>query len=97
MFNGICIIDTVFNPESLFGALTFWTVTIAAAIVAYMLFPTVITTILMSAQSRGPAHGQGSKNAELIRVWMMVPYKTFAKPPDNLCNFVFGAAHKAFL
>jgi hypothetical protein len=57
MLNGICIIDTVFNPESLFCALAFGTVTIPAAVIADMFASTMITTIFMTAQSCSPACG----------------------------------------
>jgi hypothetical protein len=93
----VCLPDTLFDPECLFCGLAFWTMTVAAGVIAYMLAATIITLILMSAQRRRPAHGQGLKNAELILVWLMIADKTFAKPADYICNFVFGAAHKASL
>jgi uncharacterized membrane protein YjjP (DUF1212 family) len=57
MFYRVCIIKTVFNPESLFCALAFGTVTIPAAVVADMFTPAMVTTILMAAQGCGAAHG----------------------------------------
>jgi hypothetical protein len=89
--------DAVFNPECLFCGLAFRTMTVTAGVIAYMLTATIIALILMSAQRRRPAHGQGLKNAELILVWLMTADKIFAKPADYICNFVFGAAHKASL
>jgi len=93
----ISLSDAVFNPETLFGSLAFRTMTVAAGVIAYVLAAAVVTLVLMSAQGRRHAHGQGLKNTELIVVWLMTTDKTFAKPADNICNFVFGAAHKAFL
>jgi hypothetical protein len=57
MLNGVCIIDTVFDPESLFCPLAFGTVTIPAAVIADMFTTTMVTTILMTAQGCGAAHG----------------------------------------
>jgi hypothetical protein len=57
MFNRVCILKTVFDPESLFCALAFGTVAAAAAVIADMFFPTMITTILMTAQGCSVAHG----------------------------------------
>jgi len=45
----------VFNPESLPGVLTFWTVTVTTTIIAYTFEPAFITAVYMSAQSRCPA------------------------------------------
>jgi hypothetical protein len=50
MFNRVCILKTLFDPESLFCALAFGTVTIPAAVIAYMFTTTMVTTILMTAQ-----------------------------------------------
>jgi hypothetical protein len=50
MLNRICILKTVLNPESLFCALTFGTVTIPATVIADMFTTTMVTTILMTAQ-----------------------------------------------
>ncbi len=57
MFNTVCIFKPVLDPESLLCPLTFGTVAIAAAVIADMFFPTMITTILMTAQGRGATHG----------------------------------------
>jgi hypothetical protein len=50
MFTRVCILKTLFDPESLFCPLTFGTVTIPAAVIAYMFTTTMVTTILMTAQ-----------------------------------------------
>jgi hypothetical protein len=57
MFNRVCILKTVFDPESLFCPLAFGTVTVPAAVIADMFPATMITTILMTAQGCGAAHG----------------------------------------
>jgi hypothetical protein len=57
MFNRVCILKPVFDPESLLCALTFGTVTIPATIIADMFTTTMVTTILMTAQGCGAAHG----------------------------------------
>jgi hypothetical protein len=57
MFYRVCILKTVFDPESLFCALAFGTVTIPAAVIADMFTTTMVTTILMTAQGCGAAHG----------------------------------------
>jgi hypothetical protein len=57
MFNRVCILKPVFNPESLFCPLAFGTVTVPAAVIADMFLATMVTTILMTAQGCGAAHG----------------------------------------
>jgi hypothetical protein len=57
MLNRVCIFKTLFNPESLFCALAFGTVTIPAAVITYMFASAIITTILMTAHGCSAAHG----------------------------------------
>jgi hypothetical protein len=97
MFNRVCILKTVFDPESLFCALAFGAMTTAAAVIADMYFPTMITTILMTAQGCGAAHGQGSKNAELVTVRIVFTDKIPTEYPDYIRHFMLSAAHKASL
>jgi mannose/fructose/N-acetylgalactosamine-specific phosphotransferase system component IIC len=97
MFNRVCILKTGFYPESLFSALAFGTVTTAAAVKADMFPATMITTILMTAQGCGAAHGQGSKNAELVQVRMVFTDIIFTEPPDYIRHFMLRAAHKVSL
>jgi hypothetical protein len=97
MFNRVCILKPVFDPESLFCALAFGTVTIPAAVIADMFTTTLVTTILMTAQGCGAAHGQSSKNAELVPVRMVFTDKILTEPTDNIRHFMLRAAHKASL
>jgi hypothetical protein len=97
MFNRVCILKTVFDPESLFCALAFGTVTTAAAVIADMFPATMNTTILMTAQGCGAAHGQGSKNTELVTVRMVFTDKILTEHPDYIRHFMLRAAHKASL
>jgi hypothetical protein len=57
MFNRVCILKTVLNPESLLCPLAFGAVTVPAAVIADMFTTTMVTTILMTAQGCGAAHG----------------------------------------
>jgi mannose/fructose/N-acetylgalactosamine-specific phosphotransferase system component IIC len=93
----VCILKTVFDPESLFSALAFGTVTTAATVIANMFSATMITTILMTAQGYGAAHGQGSKNAELVAVRIVFTAKILTEHPDYIRHFMLRAAHKASL
>jgi hypothetical protein len=97
MFNRVCILKTVFDPESLFCALAFGTVATAAAVIADMFLATMITTILMTAQGCSAAHGQCSKNAELVLVRMVFTDKILSEPTDYIRHFMLRAAHKASL
>jgi hypothetical protein len=57
MFNRVCILKTVLNPESLLCPLAFGTMPVPAAVIADMFTTTMVTTILMTAQGCGAAHG----------------------------------------
>jgi hypothetical protein len=97
MFNRVCIFKLVFDPESLFCTLAFGTVAVPATVIADMFLTTMVTTILMTAQGCGAAHGQGSQNAELVPVRMVFADKTLTELPDNIRYFMLRAAHKASL
>jgi hypothetical protein len=89
--------DAVFNPECLFCGLAFGTVTVAAGVIAYMFASTLITTILMTAQGCGAAHGQCSKNAEMVTVRIVFTDKILPEHPDYIRHLMLRAAHKASL
>jgi hypothetical protein len=97
MLYGIGTAYPVLDPEGLSGTLASGTMTIAATIVTDIFKPTLITPVYMSAQSRSPACRQSSQNTELTGVWSVFLDELLTKDPDNISDFVFGAAHKASL
>jgi hypothetical protein len=50
MANRVGMVYSILDPERLVGTLALWTVTVAATVVTDLIFSTMVTPVLMTAQ-----------------------------------------------